>query len=83
MDWPVKTPPENTRQDVGLVESPFPLSASVERNRHDRINGGVAEEVPRPLGHEAAEMPPQGDSPTVFEEEEDVPQEIVSLIEDG
>lgn len=68
----MKTSPDNTSQDLGLVESAFLLSTPVEGNRHNPINSGVSEEAFCPRSHDAPEMPPQGDLPTVFEEEEDI-----------
>lgn len=75
--------PECIREDARLVEPSFALSSTVKWNRHNRINGGVTEEVCRPPGHEATQMSPEGDPPTVLEQEKNLPEGIVALIEDG
>lgn len=79
----METSPDHPGQDGGLVEPSLPLSPSVQRNRHDRIDRRVIKEICHPLRHEAAQMAPQGDSSPVLEEQEDFPEGIVPLIQNG
>jgi hypothetical protein len=55
----------------------------MQGNRDDRVDGTLAKEIDDSRRHEAPQMGPQGDSATVLEHEEDLPQRIVPVVENG
>jgi len=79
----METLADDPGQDIGLVEPSLSLSSSMEGNRHDRVDGAPIKEIGDSRRHEAPQMGPQGDSSTVFEQEEDLPEGIVPGIENG
>jgi len=79
----MQTLADHPGQDIGLVEPSFSLPPSMEGNRHDRVDRTLAEEIDDSSRHEAPQMGPQGDSPTVLEHEKDLPQRVVPVIENG
>lgn len=79
----MQTLADDPGQDIGLVEPSLPFSSSMEGNRHDRVDGAPIKEIGDSRRHEASQMGPQGDSSTVFEQEEDLPEGIVPGIENG
>lgn len=70
-------------QDIGLVESSLSLSSAMEGNRHDRVDGASIKEVGDSRRHQVPQMGPQGDTSTVLEQEEDFPEGVVPVIENG
>lgn len=79
----METLADDPGQDIGLVEPSLSLSSSMEGNRHDRVDGAPIKEIGDSRRHEAPQMGPQGDSSTVFEQEEDLPEGVVPVIENG
>jgi hypothetical protein len=79
----MQAPSHEGRQEVRLVEAPFPFSDPVKWHGQNGIDAGVPEKGDGALGHEAPQMTSQGHPPPMLEKQEHFPEGIVTCIEGG